>query len=975
MPTDALSKIYAKDTKTLSVGFWVNATVANEKSIGNYWGPLFNCYNEGGCASATWPQAFEVRYGGQIHGNAFGTWYDNNHDLVMESVMAWSQQNAETPDFADNWHYFTTVYTNISSSPMNFKLYIDGKLKIDEDEVLSGDANLWAQIPNLDRFCIGGNSFNWADPDNAYAYDDISFYAAELDSNQIKLIMNLKYGNIGDNERLIIARSQLESVIEEASDFNAILEENSFNTLADSFGDYLMEINPDDYATTDEVNAKIAEIQNLQNTYETLVATYKAAASKLDYYDSYIESTDYPGYSDFLAALATGREGITNQTSAADIAAAMAQVETAKIAYIFSQEGTEIDVTRIIDKPWFVNEPYEPTVTATSIIYDNETEARENLTLGNWQMPVPDELKGESDFALYLTNGRTTANLFHSSAKVGARLDLNQVITGLPAGYYEVSADMSSTSEPTNNHVYANANGFTKVSPNAVSLAFDGAMNWTTLTTDKVYVGSDGILTIGATSTTDGTMYKGWFCVTNFQIKYFGTEYDMNADLEAKKDELQALINELKWATDQHNATSLYNDIVNSTETNDYEKISGLTALGTQLNEWVSIENGFTATDNLQALSEAETNTAAKAVYDMGYNYIANFEGMSVNSVDSMNAIYDLYLLLATDTRSADVWGTDDASAAAAAVTSDLSGKEGDATAITEESAKLVAVMKATITDFEASIDNGKDITALVGNASFDNDQYAAWTIYGTFSVQQGEIEFYNNSFEFNQVITDMPKGTYKLSASGFYRDGSNYRTVVDNYWTPAGAETDSTVYDKNANMHLYVKIGGSAAISTPFVSIASDSLAIGAEDDDAYTDYYGNVNHVANFYTTNDNTADPVIYYPYWMWDAYDMITNRGFYGGNEIIFAITEDKQDITIGVEKTATVATDWAIADKFQLFYLGQELPDAIEEVSETTTKDAATAKYYTISGAQIAKPTTGIYIVKYADGTAVKKIFK
>ena len=113
VPTDAWVSIYAKDTKTLSIGFWVNATVANEKSIGNYWGPLFNGYNEGGCAGATWPCSYEVRYGGQVHGNNNGAWYDNNHDDVMEDVMKWSVQSAEKPDFADNWHYFTTVYSNV----------------------------------------------------------------------------------------------------------------------------------------------------------------------------------------------------------------------------------------------------------------------------------------------------------------------------------------------------------------------------------------------------------------------------------------------------------------------------------------------------------------------------------------------------------------------------------------------------------------------------------------------------------------------------------------------------------------------------------------------------------------------------------------------------------------------------------------------------------------------------------------------
>ena len=670
------------------------------------------------------------------------------------------------------------------------------------------------------------------------------------------------------------------------------------------------------------------------------------------------------------------------------IDAVIAALESAKITYLFSQKGDIIDVTRVIDNPWFVEEFYEPNVSDGEIVYDNVDESIKNLKLGKWSMPVPEELKGASDFALYFTNGRTTANLFHSSTVANAVLDVQQTITDLPAGYYELSADMCSTSEATDNHIYAKSGEFTIVSPTVTGLptpfnaadksVSEQAQDWIALTTNKVYVGEDGTLTIGATSTTDGTAYKGWFCVTNFQLKYYGTEYDMSDDVVAKKSDVEALISSLEWKGDIVNANSALDEIINSDD-DSYTKLSMLTELENSINIWIAEEEAFATDKSLQVIYEAESNATAKAIYNAAYNYIVeelNSETMTVDNIETLTALYPIYMELASTAISAEEWGTVAATAAAENVINDITGKEGDAEFIASETEKLISIMKSSITEFDASEESPKNITALVGNASFDQDLHDAWTIEGTYSVQQGEIEFFNNSFDFYQVITDLPKGTYKVTASGFYRDGSDYRAIVDNYWTPAteDAEDETSVYDTHANMKLYATVGTSTA-TTDFISIASDSVSYSAEDDDTYYDYYGNANHVSQFYTTNDKEAEPVVYYPYWMWDAYDMITNRGKYADNEVLFVIPEEKGDVTIGVSKATTIANDWSIADNFQLFYLGQEIPDAIEEIAQEETEGAEAVAYYTTTGTQVQKPLKGIYIVKYANGKFAKKYFK
>ncbi len=993
VPTDVLSRICAKDTKTLSVGFWVNAKYANEKNIGNYWGPLFNCYTEGSVVGATWPQALEVRYGGQIHGNANGTWYDNNHNsgtsadgsitydqAFMESIMQWSVEDPEKPDFEDNWHYFTTVYTEMEGPTMNFKLYIDGELKIDCNEVLSGDANLWIKISALDRFCIGGNSFNWNDPDNAYAYDDVALYADALTQEQIQIIIDLKRGNLTPEVELIIARGQLEDMMDEATDFASTLVLAGVETYGGQLEEYAMEIDPETYDTVDDVNTEIAILQGLMDDGAAILNAYEAAKAKMDYYQSYADQTIYPGYDDFTAAFSQASEDMADPQSVNVIDDAMAQLETAKVAYVFSQEDDVINVTRVIDKPWFVNEPYEPTISEDGDIeYGPDDEVTANLNLGNWQMPIPEELKGSTDFQVYYTNGRTTANLYHNSTVAGAKLNLYQTITGLPVGYYDVSADMASSAKPTDNHAYAISGGYTKVSPIATNLTWhgtkEGAKDWETLTTDKVYVGEDGTMTIGTTSTTNGLAYEGWYCATNFQLRYYGPDYDMTEDYENKKAETIGLIDELQWGGDITMAQTLYNGIVDETTMTMYQKISELTSLITTLDEWIKEEQGFTLIETLTELINNESNEAAKAVLTVARSYVNNVIGssqMSVAFINDLNALYGPHVELAATTKAASEWGSADATTAANNAASALAAiEEQTPENIGQLTASLIEVMKATITDFPATLTEGKEITALVGNASFDQDQYAAWTIEGTCAVQQAEIEFYNNSFDMYQTITDLPKGTYRLTASGFYRDGNDYRAIVDNYWTP-NPEGKGTIYDTRANAKLYAVTGGITR-DTTLVSIASDSLSVGAEDDDAYRDYYGNENHISTDFTSNDKTVDPVIYYPYWMWNAYHMITNLNLYGDNEVWFVIEEEKQDVTIGVKKEITISGDWTIADKFRLFYHGQEAPEEVEEITDATP--SVPVAYYTIGGAQVQKPVTGIYIVKYANGKTQKQAVK
>ena len=968
--TNAFQKVKNKDTKEISIGFWVNTTYANQHNIADYWGSIFVGYSEAGMAAHAWPFVFDVRANGAIHGNNAG-WYDNNHDDLRDEVIAWTKQKtkeetvtdeegAETVvatelGFDENWTYITTVYTNLDNGTFHYRFYVDGELKIDTEETFNG-TSIWANsFADIEWLSIGGNSPVWEDVDNAYAYDDVAIYATALTPDQIELIMDIKRGTLSEEDQIVVARGQLEAAKEELEDYMSELGDTYAKLSADVL-DWLMEDkenggigDADDYQTVEDVNAAIAQMQKKQEEVQVIVNAYTAATKRIGWLTEYCDNTDYAGAAAFKTALTTATEAIANPTAADAIETALATLEQAKVTYVFTQTGEVIDVTRVINKPWFIEEAYEPVEGEGGFTYAEG--ASDFLSKDGWTMTASEELTGATDLAIYLTNGRSTANLFHSSGVANGVLDLQQTIVGLPAGYYELTADMSSTSDPTNNHLYATSDGVTKVSLTPSSSTYkwaDGVSNWETLVADKVHVGEDGTLTIGATATTDGTAYKGWFCVTNFQLKYYGTEYDFSTDLADKKAEVEAAIETLQLKGDQADAKEKYEGVVNG-EGSDYDKVSQLTVLIDEISSTLETENSFTRAADISALIEENSeDNAVASVYNMGYNVISEAleaDDARISLFPALEELYAAYVNYASTIKIAEDWPSEEVTDQISVFVNAVSGATAEE--VKEKQAELFAAMKASIPSLEASEADPKNITALIGNASFDNDQKDAWSVTyegGTTDVKQGEVEFYNNaSFKISQLITDMPKGTYKLTVSGFYRDGNDYAAVVSNYTTPAEEDSEETVYDTHANVTL-VATTANFNVGTPLVSIASASVSFGAEDNDTYTDYYGNENHVSNFYTTLDKDADPVVYYPYWMWDAYDMITNRGNYGGNEVVFVISEEKADLTIGATKQNHIEGDWTILDNFQLFYLGQEIPTAIETVKEAAGTKAANGKY-------------------------------
>ena len=187
--TNPWAAIKATGSNAFTVSFWCNAKLANSLSISNYWGSLFTGYTAAGTATGReWYYQLgpDLRYAGQFHYNNYG-YADDNHDDFKDDVATWDDNN-------NLWHHFAWVFSGMgSATEFTLTLYIDGVQQYSAVEAVTGaNTTAFDMLNDLDRFVIGGASPIWADPDNAFAYDDIALYASALTATEVKSIITAK---------------------------------------------------------------------------------------------------------------------------------------------------------------------------------------------------------------------------------------------------------------------------------------------------------------------------------------------------------------------------------------------------------------------------------------------------------------------------------------------------------------------------------------------------------------------------------------------------------------------------------------------------------------------------------------------------------------------------------------------------------------------------------------------------------------
>ena len=228
---------------------------------------------------------------------------------------------------------------------------------------------------------------------------------------------------------------------------------------------------------------------------------------------------------------------------------------------------------------------------------------------------------------------------------------------------------------------------------------------------------------------------------------------------------------------------------------------------------------------------------------------------------------------------------------------------------------QLVTAAELRTTLDDASDQNPVNATFLLPGWSFSRNDGRNSSWQGSPAVGGGDAnnngEKYNTNFDVYQTLTNVPNGVYRVSAQGYYRNG-----------TIAAASEARTADTEALNAYMYVN-----GQTSTLPSIFSEAGQAGNVGD----------NSTSFGYIPNTQTQAAAYF-------------NAGLYPVDPIEVTVIDNT--LTIGVKKTVAVANDWTCFDNFYVEYLGELSEDpywialaaAQEAVSsnEAQTAGAATA---------------------------------
>lgn len=371
---------------TISLCFWVNPTVANTQfsSISYFYSVLYAIYDAGnrGLGSADawngpmWSQ--NTRGWMQINDWA-GRWDDfgddenvNGANKIGTEWLAQKTEEVTTTDdegnevvenvptgFDDNWHF---VAMELSAANNTASIYVDGELfnqwNCKSGFYAEGESTFFGQLGGYADLYLGGVAqWTWADPDPAFAYDDFFIYAGGLNAEQQELIMKIKRGDVDDDIRLAIAQNEYieavteyEQFLDKLQNYNSLFVE--LEELVAGFED-TVDLDP----SVEKYNNAAAAIRAKIAEQEKIIDAAEVVKKQIEQEQQYAEATNYPGKSEYDAALSQCQNDLDDVTTIAKSEEVAKSVSDAKGKYVTSQElptdGTGINVTALIQHPWF----------------------------------------------------------------------------------------------------------------------------------------------------------------------------------------------------------------------------------------------------------------------------------------------------------------------------------------------------------------------------------------------------------------------------------------------------------------------------------------------------------------------------------------------------------------------------------------------------------------------------------------------
>lgn len=248
----------------------------------------------------------------------------------------------------------------------------------------------------------------------------------------------------------------------------------------------------------------------------------------------------------------------------------------------------------------------------------NFTDGNNALSMGDWI--CENNPATSKEYKVATINGQ---NCWNSWSNNFTSMNLYQELTDLPAGKYSLSCETATDGVPHDQHAYLTSSSGTAVSAVPTDYyqgtSFNTEAPWSPLETGKIFVGNDGKLRIGMRSTSGGDT-SGWFCATNFTLKYYGI---------TASDYAEAFENRIKEVESYKDSSMLKGDkaliaaTVIQAKTTDKNSTEAMDAAFTELNASANIAaksmaaygsymNGEHAT-SMQYLQENDTTVTQTA--------------------------------------------------------------------------------------------------------------------------------------------------------------------------------------------------------------------------------------------------------------------------------------------------------------------------------------------------------------------------
>ncbi|MBQ9363624.1 MAG: hypothetical protein IJT97_09450 [Bacteroidaceae bacterium] len=784
-------------------------------------------------------------------------------------------------------------------------------------------------------------------------------------------------------------------------------------------------ISPDNLTTKEECQEALDMLKPLYDQAVAAQATVAQLQNIISVMELLYNTTDYPGKAAFHAALQEAQDCLDPDYQAQEgddfdkFQEAYDNVIAARVTYLLSQEMVNgaINLSALINTPFFCDNQYtpvwneeaqayqfpaiegvaeelQPENTWATIQEQGYSEAKAADGREEWT-PICDNVKVyekfvENQWVIKSTtwHGGSAAavTMQHSYPAIGGWTAepsgnpelLYQTITGLPDGYYSMSALMCNAGADISPLQFAYIE--TESTKETAPLTMKGnpwwggnreawrSGVWQKLTTNMVYV-SGGKVTIGTSS-------DAFYASTGFQLYYYGETPDFSALIGPSIAAAKANIETLTWAGDIAAANAILAKIpetINSqeayeatlatlAEVNDY-----VTTATNTIDNWKALDN-FTALADQQPEGSVEALIAEVAVMQvLTLGEGENDTYKDALAADDDYAAYASYLEYRASM--AELAATDDALKAMLDEQGDtLSTRYATAAELAEFQAQLAApynkALLASLGIDKATPENPVDISVLLVNPNFDEGRKGwigspEFTYTSSEAIQEelGAVEYWNTNFNVYQTIYSLPAGLYRVQAQACYRDDGGATTAYNNWWYDAGGDIEEWA---NPNAKLYANNKETTIVSLASELFTEKSMSIycnaWVQADEA--DEQGNLIYVKHYRAQDSISAEPYVaeYQKYvpegeypsdyisinggdWWWDTqiedvdefyYYPASLMGIskrYAANPDAYINTAETNvreggSLTVGIKKEVMISGDWVPFDNFKLFYCGK-----------------------------------------------------